>query len=466
VWKEARSRMDSEIDLCEDCKTRFSLVGKDVNGEPLAKKSRESGVTTCCQACFGLSGKIEEVVAQVETEYRSSDYQLVDTFALCISIRSLALLVYQPAIWHYYLGMDGYELGHSTPPPTMTIKNYLKAKLSQKLEKVLHLRHSTDSPFEVTVTVDAIVPSEVSTLLHSLQDKQEVKKNKKKISSEFSLSQIANLLSNVSATELQQSKLCPPPVISSCDIAITFYHQPIFIGGRYNKYSRELSQSPWIVDGVKKTEYSVQELIVPAIQQRFGCKEIKFSSSGREDSDVKMLGKGRPFLLELSEPKIGCAGYTNGILSEVEQTINDTSLDLIKVRNLKLIDKERTTAIKLGEENKVKHYSALVVTTECITPDQLCFLNDMKELEISQKTPIRVLHRRTLIARQKTIHFMKAQYINKQHFLLHLSTSAGTYVKEFVHSDFGRTVPSLCSILKQQVYIINLDVEEVEMNWP
>ena len=454
---------NSRMKLCEDCKSRFSLVEKVVNSEPPVKKLRDD-VVTCCQACFGLSSKIEEVVAQVETEYRLSGYQSVDTFALCISIRSLALLVYQPAIWHYYLGKDGYELGHSTPPPTMTIKNSLKAKLSQRLEKVLHLQHSTDSLFEVTIAVDAIIPSEVITLLHSLQDKQQVKKKNK--SNEFSLSQIASLLSNVTAIELQQSKLCPPPVIDSCDIVVTFYHQPLFIGGRYNKYSRELSQSPWIVDGVKKTEYSVQELIVPAVKQTFGCREIKFSSSGREDSDVKMLGNGRPFLLELLEPKVGCAGYTSGILSEVEQTINDTSLGLIRIRNLKWIDKGRTTAIKQGEENKVKYYSALVVTTKHFAADQLCFLNDTKELEISQKTPIRVLHRRPLIARQKTIHSMKAQYINEKHFLLHLCTSAGTYVKEFVHSDFGRTVPSLCSILKQQVHIINLDVEEVEMDWP
>ena len=32
-------------------------------------------------------------------------------------------------------------------------------------------------------------------------------------------------------------------------------------------------------------------------------------------------------------------------------------------------------------------------------------------------------------------------------FILHLSTSAGTYVKEFVHGDFGRTIPNLSSIL-------------------
>lgn len=39
-----------------------------------------------------------------------------------------------------------------------------------------------------------------------------------------------------------------------------------------------------------------------------------------------------------------------------------------------------------------------------------------------------------------------------------LITSAGTYVKEFIHSDLGRTLPSLCSLTNQQLDIIQLDV--------
>ena len=44
-------------------------------------------------------------------------------------------------------------------------------------------------------------------------------------------------------------------------------------------------------------------------------------------------------------------------------------------------------------------------------------------------------------------------------FKLMLCTQAGTYVKEFVHGDFGRTSPNLCSILNCDVDIVALDVE-------
>jgi len=456
----------ADVYLCEDCKARIGIVENVTDNEPPQKKLRNE-VITCCQACFGLSDRLQELVSQVEAEYNSSGFRAISTFLLCISVRSLALLVYQQAVWYYYQSEDGYQLLNSSPPSIVSLKNSIKVKLSQQLEEKLPLKHSVDSPFEITVLIDTAIPNEVNRLLQCLQDKRQTGMKKKRSPDQFSLQQITSLLSTATAVDFHHSGLCPPPAfITSCNARVTFYHQPLFVGGRYNKYSRELSQSPWLIDGIKKTKYSVQELIVPVVQQKFNCKEIKFSSSGREDSDVKMLGSGRPFLLEIIEPMIGSAGFTSNSLAEVEQNINQNSFDLIKVRSLQLIDKDKTVAIKHGEETKRKLYSALIATEKPITSDQLHCLNDTKELVILQKTPIRVLHRRPLLTRKRIIHSMSTQYINERHFLLHLCTSAGTYIKEFIHSDFGRTVPNLCDILRQQVDIINLDVEEVEMEWP
>jgi hypothetical protein len=35
----------------------------------------------------------------------------------------------------------------------------------------------------------------------------------------------------------------------------------------------------------------------------------------------------------------------------------------------------------------------------------------------------------------------------------------GTYIKEFIHGDFGRTQPSLCTLLECAADILSLDVE-------
>lgn len=53
-------------------------------------------------------------------------------------------------------------------------------------------------------------------------------------------------------------------------ISVESKHNPIYFAGRYCKYSRELSQSPWIIDGVKTMETSVQEIIFQELSEVFG----------------------------------------------------------------------------------------------------------------------------------------------------------------------------------------------------
>ena len=70
--------------------------------------------------------------------------------------------------------------------------------------------------------------------------------------------------------------------------------------------------------------------------------------------------------------------------------------------------------------------------------------------------------------RPRTVHEMTATLLPDQpgHFSLVLKTQAGTYIKEFVHGDFNRTVPNLCVLLDRPVDIVALDVDAVELDWP
>jgi hypothetical protein len=51
-------------------------------------------------------------------------------------------------------------------------------------------------------------------------------------------------------------------------------------------------------------------------------------------------------------------------------------------------------------------------------------------------------------------------------FLMRLVTAAGTYVKEFVHGDLGRTTPSVSSLLGASCNILQLDVEALYDEFP
>ena len=104
-------------------------------------------------------------------------------------------------------------------------------------------------------------------------------------------------------------------------------------------------------------------------------------------------------------------------------------------------------ALKAGADSKRKKYGCVVWVSKAITKADLRKLDDLKDVVVLQDTPVRVCHRRSLMTRRKIVHDMATQYVNAHFFLLELTTSAGAYVKEFVHGDRGRTVPSVGSLL-------------------
>lgn len=67
--------------------------------------------------------------------------------------------------------------------------------------------------------------------------------------------------------------------------------------------------------------------------------------------------------------------------------------------------------IKSGEEDKRKIYRALCTINDDLTVEILEKLNIETEFEIQQWTPLRVLHRRTLMKRPRTIFSVKAHAV-------------------------------------------------------
>lgn len=61
---------------------------------------------------------------------------------------------------------------------------------------------------------------------------------------------------------------------------------------------------------------------------------------------------------------------------------------------------------------------------------------------------------------------MAVQPIDPRKFRLDVVSSAGSYIKELVHGDFGRTQPNLITLLGLETDILALDVEEVRLEWP
>ncbi|XP_010887602.1 putative tRNA pseudouridine synthase Pus10 [Esox lucius] len=281
----------------------------------------------------------------------------------------------------------------------------------------------------------------------------------------FTRMAVAKAIGKVSDEKFLKKFPCPPTRPASKCVAqdVQCLHVSVFVAGRYNKFSRTLPQTPWVIDGERRMESSVEELIAAPLLSSFRAKGFNFSSSGREDVDVRTLGNGRPFALELLNPHR--ARFNKAEIRQLQETINQSS-DKIRVRDLQIVSRDAMGHMKEGEEDKTKSYSALIWTQKAIDKDDITFLEETKELKLAQKTPLRVLHRRPLTVRERVIHTMSTRFLDAHHFHLVLRTQAGTYIKEFVHGDFGRTKPNLCDLLKTDTDILELDVESVDVDWP
>ncbi|MGC8614488.1 MAG: tRNA pseudouridine(54/55) synthase Pus10 [Thermoprotei archaeon] len=244
---------------------------------------------------------------------------------------------------------------------------------------------------------------------------------------------------------------------------------PVYVYGRYLKMERGIPQSKWLCSYCKgkgcphcnftgkKYPTSVEEEIAAVLVPLAKAEGEKIHAAGREDVDARMLGNGRPFVMELLRPKL-----REFDLSLAEQAIKDHSGGKVEVKGLKLVGKEVINLVKSEEKSK-KTYEGIIESTEEITDDDLAVLNSaFNGVEITQRTPTRVSRRRADLVRKKTIYELRVERIDSKTLTFRVKAEGGTYIKELISGDGGRTSPSLSSKIGKSLKCKLLDVIEVE----
>ena len=239
---------------------------------------------------------------------------------------------------------------------------------------------------------------------------------------------------------------------------------------------------------------------------------IKFHASGREDMDVRMLVRsesptchGRPFCVQIIDAlnPIACPEQLKALVETINYSVTGSSAtEVTKVdpteKNsveidpgnglcntgasdygqnpmgvgispavFRLVPAAVFSGLQKDTESKTKHYGCYC-WSENVLPDggdltKILFRDVVFPFTIRQRTPFRVLHRRTNSIRERNILDASATRIDDHHFRLELSTQAGTYVKEFVYGDFGRTMPSVSSLMGCKTTLKKLDCEGIEI---
>lgn len=247
-----------------------------------------------------------------------------------------------------------------------------------------------------------------------------------------------------------------------------------FVYGRYRKLERDIPQTEWPCNechetGIKRGEEcpgcggtgyrydeSVEELTAPVVLEAMDGEEAVFHGAGREDVDALMLGAGRPFVVEVKEPR-----RRDIDVERLEGDVNAHADGKVEVEGLRLAEHDMVERVKRHDASKT--YRAQVAFDADV--DESAFEGALETLDgatVEQYTPNRVDHRRASMTRVREVYEVDGDLEDPRHATVEVHGAGGLYIKELVSGDEGRTEPSLAGLLGVGAAVTALDVLAVE----
>ena len=368
-----------------------------------------------------------------------------------------------------------------------------------------------------------------------------------------------------------------PDVLALIDVltlTVDLDIRAVYVYGRYKKLERGIPQTRWPCRACKgrgckrcdetglQYKRSVQDLIGNPLLELFEANEHSFHGMGREDIDVRCMGRGRPFVIEFKNPRKRSVdpqvmmdrinslaegsveitsmrpstrsevvrikdtpaekSYTIRFrvepMNEAEYEVLTAPVDLTKEdvqtrstkkrrrqrrgdRNsdrtkpleavlevpaasptedeLKAMKKDELVALAVKHELKKTGKKAELVERilAALPPAPKTFdlpddetiiqvIENLNGVKLAQRTPERVAHRRADLIRRRTVYQAHPPTIEiaedgVREVEVTLRCESGTYVKETVHGDSGRTQPSIASLIKAKCNVVWLDVGDI-----
>jgi tRNA pseudouridine synthase 10 len=266
----------------------------------------------------------------------------------------------------------------------------------------------------------------------------------------------------------KEASLTRPDILAVVDTGFDHVDvnvNPLYLRGRYRKLVRGIPQTRWPCNRCrgkgcakcggtgKMYPTSVEEILAAEVMRDSGGTGHALHGMGREDVDARMLGSGRPFVLEIQEPR-----RRHLDLDAARDRVNASGQ--VEVDGLVPVTRQDVLAVKSDRADKT--YRVLV---RFATPvDEAKLKKEMSILEvqpIAQRTPTRVVHRRTDTTRHRSVKRAEVLSTDGTVAELRVTAEAGSYIKELVHGDQGRTKPSLADLLGVACEVLELDVVDV-----
>lgn len=239
----------------------------------------------------------------------------------------------------------------------------------------------------------------------------------------------------------------------------------LFIFGRYKKLVAGLSQSRWLCSacegkgegcascsGKGKNYESVEERIGEPLKMATGSEDYVLHASGREDVDATNSA-GRAFVIEIKNPvkrKIDLGHVAAEIAKTSEVSVSD--LAIVNRGFVELVT----------ESHFDKSYAAEVEFEKDLDKDQISAVESLRGKTIIQQTPTRVAHRRANLDRPRKVKEIMVLDHRKNKARIKIKAEAGTYIKELISGDNGRTRPNISEITNNKAICKNLEVVEID----
>lgn len=240
---------------------------------------------------------------------------------------------------------------------------------------------------------------------------------------------------------------------------------PLYVTGCYRKLVRGIPQSKWLCsrcrgEGCEECKWtgklyleSVAEIIEKPFLEETGGVSTAFHASGREDIDALMLGEGRPFVIEIKKPRKRILN-----LEKLQKAVNSSAEGKIEISDLQPTNKEAVRVLKRREGAQKEYRVTMRFENKITSKDLKSLMERLKNTLVQQKTPIRVLHRRADLIREKYIYDVKIKKLSPKEAEMKIRCQGGLYVKELITGDNKRTEPSVSGILENKAEPIKLDV--------
>lgn len=239
-----------------------------------------------------------------------------------------------------------------------------------------------------------------------------------------------------------------PHVVVNVDLVsgqVKVVRNPILIGGRYLKLGRKIAQAKRFGD-VRTT--LLEKLAY--LREAFGGEDHVIHVSGREDSDARMLGSGRPLVVEVKQP----LRYT-----AQAAPLRDRDIVFLPAG---FTDRDEVRRLKEKAKTDIKLYRVLVFSESPLKQDDLGKLSALSGATVAQYTPRRIKRLHPRKKRVRMVYDVAWRLVSPHVFELYIRCQGGLYVKEFVHGDGGRTTPNVADLLNTRLEVLELDVLYIE----